>query len=423
MTTPLEWKAFEITNAIYKTLLRYPTVVSIIPELRSVTIERNARNLIPLYMCIGLFALQMLCIVDLLVESIILETIVIEFYIKVLYMFSLFLVGTILCLAYVYFTNVDIFYNKFYNRLLRYEIKILRPTATILPFKWNGILRNGELFKYEYVFTPICQISFKILRQYLSCFKIALLDIRSAFVFALAMFVALIGICFPPVMAILGLDPINMFVKIHQPKLLARFDFLYVTVHLLKYIVFHGGVLEMTRVVIVVCVPTILLLKIYDCCTLSISKLGLCSKTLALYNQLHCINQIALDVIRVIAGTFMAGGFAILVFGSYGTLSKARLKFPTLLYVGVVIMILLAYAFLLQTLPVAARCYMTSKRLLFKWKRRLLTPSGYAGYWRRVLRSQRPIALYYGLTKFDNDTLINFLQTIWDATVTLLLMK
>lgn len=85
-------------------------------------------------------------------------------------------------------------------------------------------------------------------------------------------------------------------------------------------------------------------------------------------------------------------------------------------------MLLPAYFLMDQTLPLASECNERSERLLKGWRNNLLQVKTDRVYWIKMLNSERSVALYYAMTKFEKETRTNYHFQIIDCTVNVLLV-
>lgn len=228
------------------------------------------------------------------------------------------------------------------------------------------------------------------------------------------------GVIIPPLAIILELDPIYILVQVHRPKMLTKFSTKFLVL-IIRSIWAGWCALEATRIYVFVAIPTMTLCNIYLRILNTLKNSPLNNRTLFLFSQLHCINQILIPIIKIVAGTLMGAGYFMFVFGNWLIISCwGVLPIEVYFVNGGILMI--CYFILFQTLPLAAKCNEVSCDLIVRWKQELGKNVGFKRYWTKTVRAQRAIAFYYALTKFERSTKVNYYSVIIDGTINALLV-
>lgn len=153
----------------------------------------------------------------------------------------------------------------------------------------------------------------------------------------------------------------------------------------------------------------------------TIRKRKLNMDNILLYHELYCINQVAVSPISVVTGELMSFGLVIFVFGNWMVVSVWDLVSVEiyLINVGVVV---IAYFVLFQTIHMAIQVNEVSIEIIREWKikSRMCFRGGL--YLKKMIPSLRPVAFYYGLTKFEKDTKVNYYSNIVDNTINVLML-
>lgn len=230
------------------------------------------------------------------------------------------------------------------------------------------------------------------------------------------------GLFLPLFAIITGTDPIYMLRCHFCPNLAAESPVMYKLQLVLKWVWYQWLTLEATRALSVMNVSLIVLCKIYLVCLKSVQEGVIHEQTFHTYRQLHCLTQIGMCPTRQLSGHIMTAGLPMLVFINWVVL-KGWPQIPMLLNCLFVVVGLMLYMVLDQTLPLAARCNEWSCNMLQAWKCLLSTRKNNLMYWTRVLKAQRPVSLSYGVTIFEKETKINYYSCIRDYTINALLMS
>lgn len=231
----------------------------------------------------------------------------------------------------------------------------------------------------------------------------------------------LAGVFMTPIGILTGIDP---FRHIFQTLFPTSFDNPY-TKYPLKfvgYVLTHWCILEASREYSTFLVPTMTIANIYLRCLQFIEKRVLSEYTFLMYQQLHCLNQRIIQICRIVAGLFMGCGLVVLLVGGNWIAISGWDYFSAEVYFLMIGLLIIMYFILYQTLPLMVSCDETSKELIQKWKLQIYTFKEKKRYLLRVVKSQRLVSFYYGMTKMEKETKINFYSTILDRTIDLLLI-
>ncbi len=128
-----------------------------------------------------------------------------------------------------------------------------------------------------------------------------------------------------------------------------------------------------------------------------------------------------MKIIAWAAGTFLGVGYIIFLVGNWVLLSGFD-KLPFELCMAVAGITLVAYLVLFQTLPLVVRINKESNQILNNWKLSVGSTSGGLMYWKRELKAQQPVWVYYAQTKFEKATKINYYSNIAECTINVLLI-
>lgn len=246
------------------------------------------------------------------------------------------------------------------------------------------------------------------------------IDINGLMVNTLTLILILAGILLAPPTVVLGLDQISQIILTHFSSIL-RFQIIKFIIYVLIYTLTQWCTLEATRIYITLCISTMTICTIYLRSLKILQTRGFNMRTLLLYHQVHCINQIGMRVIGKIAGAFMAVGFILFVLGNRIILLGCNLL-PIGIYVIIYSIIVSAYFVVVQTIPIAIACNEFCKGLVSKWKTSVLEHRREVKYWIKKLSAQQLISFYYALTKFERDTQVNYYFAIVNYTTNALIM-
>lgn len=228
-----------------------------------------------------------------------------------------------------------------------------------------------------------------------------------------------IGIGLAPAGILTGIDLTSQLVNEHCEKGCTP-GFKYMGLFI-GYLFTQWCTLEATRVYITILVPAISICKIILFILYEIQKRELNMKTLLLYHELYCINQILAPHVSILAGVIMSFGMIIFVFGNWMILSVWNLV-PREIYFINVGVIALAYFIVYLVFPLVIKVNEVSTEIICRWK--IDSNFGFRrrSYWRKKLIAQQSVAFYYAMTKFEKDTQVNYCSFIVDNTVNALVL-
>lgn len=151
-------------------------------------------------------------------------------------------------------------------------------------------------------------------------------------------------------------------------------------------------------------------------------KVPLCPRLLLWYNNLHCVNQIGQTTLATLSGILMAFGLGIIVvFNSLLIVGWNLL--PLTVYLLMAALCVVMYFCLFQTLPIVVRCHDRCNRLIQCWKQNVYKKKRFSRlYSLKVIASQRNVAVYYAVTKFEMDTKRNYYSSILLYTINVILL-
>lgn len=212
------------------------------------------------------------------------------------------------------------------------------------------------------------------------------------------------------------LDPIYSLLEIHGFIMVKNPETFFIIA--LRYSLMQPVCLEMTRTAIIIFGPVLPFCDVYIRCLKELLKLPKSQVNLQRYKQLQFINQVGRNVALTLAAAVMASVLISLVAGNWAMISGWN-ALPITVYFAVVGLTFTEYFVIFQTISKLSHVNDLSSKILQKWKR----DTGRSFYWKRIIKSQMPIAFYYGLAKFDKDTSMNYGSHIVDYTVNILMLQ
>lgn len=230
----------------------------------------------------------------------------------------------------------------------------------------------------------------------------------------------IIGVFLAPTGFFLGVDPFTLFLDGRSYWLENNYWEQKIKKLIIWFIV-QWCTLESTRMYIAILVPALPFFHIYVSCIKLLFTKKLDEVTVRLYNQLYCINQIGIEVLKVEAGVLMASGFSLIALGNW-IVVRCFATVTTELCAVIFGILLVIYFVIVETIPFAVMSNDLCENLLRKWNTQVLTNTKEKSYWKKLLRSKRPIAINYATTKFEKDTLVNYYSNIIDCTANMLLL-
>ncbi len=126
MATPLFWKSWDVSNKFYSQTLKYCFLVKMNTQKQCFEVEKRQLKLIPLYICYSFILLLFLSIIFVLFIGIFSHNILTEDSLTMLYIGGVAVVGLILTLALCILPIVEIITCQYYNRLMQFEMNLLK---------------------------------------------------------------------------------------------------------------------------------------------------------------------------------------------------------------------------------------------------------------------------------------------------------
>lgn len=225
----------------------------------------------------------------------------------------------------------------------------------------------------------------------------------------------------PPAGIFLGWDPPYYIFNACYPDFCVTHPVFY-TILLMARLVYMAWLsYEGCRISATVIQTCILVVSICVTCINNLCKRTLNESTLWFYHQLHCIVQTGMDLIRLVAGALLAIGLILSVILHWAVTSGWN-KLPAEVYVLACACDIAISSVIGLLVPLGIRSNELSVHLLGLWNASLSNFTHRRRYWRRVVRAERPMAIYYATTKFEKSTRANYYCTIVDYTVNLMLL-
>lgn len=250
--------------------------------------------------------------------------------------------------------------------------------------------------------------------------------------YALAVILSLIGLLWAPFGCYYDFDPGYFFLEYMFYPMENQTRAFQLTAFTIRYLATHWSVLEATRSYAMILISLMAHTNALTNIVRSISRIPVSQLTFNFYTKLQYLTQIGNEPIRYEAGTLMNSGFILCVVGNWLSLFGWEfIRFEVNL--SMVLITVVVYFVIHETLPFAIRCHEESKRMIDSWdykfiqqRKRVLRENTNSGVmtlrlWRKVCRAQKPITLFWCTTKFQKDTKVNFYSNIVYYTVNMLL--
>lgn len=406
MATPLMWKSYQILDATYGQLLYpHPFYCHIAIE-KFVPSFRRARKFIPFY--IGSFLCLLICIFSILLT---LKSFanpgLYPTYFPFFYLTLSAIAGIDALLNWAFVKIVYKSTNSYLNHLLRFDRKVRCDTQN------KGYCRNDSIY------TVCCNHFVAVYKnsEKLDTMGITMISISASFFIT--------GCLFGNSLILLDIDPTYYVIKSTYP-VFADTKLAWI----IRYLIINWYSLESSRSSVVAFLPSIFIFNLTKNCLEMITEQSKTCKLSAvkLYAQLQCISQIGREMVTYVAAIMMCFGFVVCVMGLW-IIIKGRSIFPLNFYLIICVVIMISYVVVFQTLPVIIVCYESSKKLVYdRWQKQgvldYLGKGDYERkYWRKVIRSRRPLVFYFGTAMFEKGTQVNFFMHIVDFTATLVLIS
>lgn len=246
------------------------------------------------------------------------------------------------------------------------------------------------------------------------------MDVNGVLVVVFAISVITGGIFLAPILVYFGFDSVTQIFSIIFPHILDTPSIKFF-VQIVSYLLLQWISIEGSRIYISVCIPTMTICTLYLNILKIIKDEPLNLKTILLYQQLSCINQMGLKVIAGIAGTLMSAGFFLSIFGNWVIVSGGSL-IPKQIYVYILGTTIISYIIIDQTIPLAIGFNELSCDILMKWRFNVLSQKAGIKYWKKKIRAQQTLSFYYGYTKFERDTQVNYYSNIVNYSINALIV-
>lgn len=192
----------------------------------------------------------------------------------------------------------------------------------------------------------------------------------------------------------------------------------YKLVVIIRYFILQVVCLEMARTSITIFGPIMPFCDVYIKCLSLLYKMSLSQYSFRFYQQLRCISLVGKSVFVKLGAAIMASVLVSMVAGNWVIIAGWSVL-PKSIYFAIAGNNLVEYFVLFQTVPMLARINDLSSKILQCWKK----AGSKSSYWKRVLKAQKPIAFYYGFTKFEKETTINYVANVVNNTVNVLILQ
>lgn len=225
---------------------------------------------------------------------------------------------------------------------------------------------------------------------------------------------------FAPFSIYVEIDPLYLILESHCPYVFQNL-LLKIMTFIVRFVWLHWCMLEGTRTSALISVTLMTACNMYLNIVVRLRKKCLGIKLINLYNQFHCINQIGQAPVSKVAGLLMSAGVLLLVIVNYVIICKWS-ALPAGLYFLIANLGFILYCVMLQTVPLLVNCDAMCTDMIDSWKKCISKMKGFKMYWVKVVKAQRPVSVYYALTKFEQQTRRNYYSAVLDHTINALLL-
>lgn len=142
MTSPLFLKSFEITNQIFKCILRRNGFAYLSPETKRFETINSSPEIRYYYFFLINISLMMLCSVDVVYEMFVTQTLPVSLPVLSFNLAFIVILNSVIAFLVVFFWNRHVLFKQFVNSLLNYE-------NTLLSKKAKGFLRSTKVSPLE----------------------------------------------------------------------------------------------------------------------------------------------------------------------------------------------------------------------------------------------------------------------------------
>lgn len=145
MTTPLFWKSWQLSNAVYSTILRYPFVLSINLEVQQFVVEYRHKKLVPFYMAATNLTIFLVVYAALVLRALISDTTEIQIHLLIVNIFTTCMIGLCLSLVAIILPFKNEIINQYFNTIFKLEKRlkgiIVRNNSKL--FSWKDTIAAG----------------------------------------------------------------------------------------------------------------------------------------------------------------------------------------------------------------------------------------------------------------------------------------
>lgn len=241
------------------------------------------------------------------------------------------------------------------------------------------------------------------------------LDIIGILLSVFTISMILCGLVLAPLAMIFKIDPIFIIAEAYFP-IVIKYTWTNLLMFLVRYTWQQWCTLEASRLGIIICVSIITLNNSYLKIVHILQQKLLGNRLMFLYNYMHCVNQIGQETGARIMGILMAFGFFLLVICN-SVLVCCWNTLPMAIYFLILTFNMNLIVVLSQTLPLVVNVRNISLGMIKSWKHALYTIRGPRSYWIKKVRAQRPVTVYYAMSKFEQNTKRNYYAKIFECTV------
>lgn len=170
-------------------------------------------------------------------------------------------------------------------------------------------------------------------------------------------------------------------------------------------------------------------------CLKTISGMGPTLQSINCYNELQCINQLAVAGLRIDSAIHMFTGFFVTVYGTCAVVLGWK-RLPVAIVVVFCVLTLICWVVICVLVPTLCRCYIYSDNMLKKdwlWKdyklggnnknRKVFQIVPSFRIRARIIKALKPVCWYYGTAMFDEDSFQNYCEQIFYRTVDFVLLE
>ncbi len=217
-----------------------------------------------------------------------------------------------------------------------------------------------------------------------------------------------------------NIDPVHKLCRMYYPYLLKNVYYKY-TLVLIRFIAIQQMVTECARILLTLLIPYLTMLKTFMDILKLLHSRQLTRKTILLYNQLHCINHMVIDICRWFNAMILFIGFVCSVLINWVVLCGWELLgleiYAVCNFVGIGM-----YCLMILSLEWLCQLDEFSREVINSCKVNMYRQTHSLKYFVKLVRAQKPVTLYYAMTKFDKETKSNYFNNIVNYTVNAILL-